>query len=85
MDSAESRITKAKQYAAERDTRVTVHTFDVELAGENATHFVSYKNGDWTCDCEEFQLRGVCSHVMAMEEILGDSVEPAMYATAAQN
>ena len=84
MDSAASRITKAKQYAAERDTRIKVHTFEVELDGENSTHFVSYKNGDWECGCEEFQLRGVCSHVMAMENILGDSVEPAMLATSAQ-
>ncbi|MCB0131034.1 MAG: SWIM zinc finger family protein [Caldilineaceae bacterium] len=84
MDSAASRIIKAKQYASERDTRVKVHTFDVELEGENANHFVTYRNGEWTCDCEEFQLRSVCSHVMAMEEILGDSVEPALYSTAVQ-
>ncbi len=85
MDSAASRIIKAKQYAAERDTRIQMHSFDVELHGDNANHFVSYKNGDWNCDCEEFQLRGVCSHVMAMEEILGDSIEPAVYVSAAQN
>jgi hypothetical protein len=84
MDSAASRIIKAKQYAAERDTRIQVHSFEVELHGENANHIVSYRNGEWQCDCEEFQLRNVCSHVMAMEEILGDSVEPAMYATAVQ-
>lgn len=82
MDSAASRIIKAKQYASERDTRVKVHSFDVELHGENHNHFVSYKNGEWSCDCEEFQLRSVCSHVMAMEEILGDSVEPAVYANS---
>jgi hypothetical protein len=84
MDSAASRIIKAKQYAAERDTRIVVHSFEVELHGENANHYVGYNNGEWRCDCEEFQLRGVCSHAMAMEEILGDSVEPAMYATAVQ-
>jgi hypothetical protein len=26
-------------------------------------------------------MRGVCAHVMAMEEILGEAVEPAMMAT----
>jgi hypothetical protein len=81
MDSAASRIIKARQYAEERDTRITVHAFNVELQGENANHVVNYDQGHWNCDCEEFQLRGVCSHVMAMEEILGDAVEPAMYAT----
>lgn len=77
MDSAASRILKARQYAMERDQRVRVHSFEVELHGENANHLVSYEDSTWHCDCEEFGLRGVCSHVMAMEEILGESVEPA--------
>ncbi len=83
MDSAASRIIKAKQYAAERDTRIKVHSFEMELHGENAVHLVSYELGEWGCDCEEFQMRGVCSHVMAVESILGDTVEPAVYTTAA--
>ncbi|HHY55022.1 MAG TPA: hypothetical protein GYA08_06255 [Chloroflexi bacterium] len=81
MDSAVSRILKAKQYAAERDHRVKVHSFEVELHGDNHNHLVMYDRGEWKCDCEEFLLRGVCAHVMAMEEILGDSVEPAMMTT----
>ena len=81
MDSAVSRILKAKQYAAERDQRVKVHSFEVELHGDNHNHLIRYNAGEWTCDCEEAQLRGVCAHIMAMEEILGDSVEPAMLAT----
>lgn len=78
MDSAASRILKARQYAMERDQRVRVHSFEVELHGDNANHIIRYGDGKWNCDCEEFLLRGVCSHVMAMEEILGESVEPAM-------
>jgi hypothetical protein len=81
MDSAASRILKARQYAMERDQRVKVHSFEVELHGEHANHLISYEAGDWHCDCEEFGLRGVCPHVMAMEEILGESVEPALLAT----
>jgi hypothetical protein len=81
MNSAASRIIKARQYAQERDRRVKVHNFEVELHGDNGTHLVSYQSGEWYCrNCEEFQLRGVCSHVMAMEEILGETVEPAMMA-----
>jgi hypothetical protein len=80
MDSAASRILKARQYAMERDQRVRVHSFEVELHGDNANHIINYDRGDWGCDCEEFHLRGVCPHVMAMEEILGESVEPAMLA-----
>ena len=81
MDSVASRIIKARQYAQERDQRIRVHSFEVELHGEHANHIVTYNSGNWTCDCEEFQLRGVCAHTMAMEEILGDAVEPAMMLT----
>lgn len=77
MDSAASRILKARQYAMERDQRIRVHNLEVELYGDNANHIVTYEAGIWECDCEEFALRNVCSHVMAMEEIMGESVEPA--------
>ncbi len=81
MDSAASRILKARQYAAERDRRVKVHSFEVELQGDNDNHLISYENGEWDCrGCEEFEMRGVCSHIMAMEQILGETVEPAMMA-----
>ena len=83
MDSVASRIIKARQYAEERDKRIRTRRFEAELHGENANHIVNYDNGHWSCDCEEFQLRGVCAHIMAMEEILGDSVEPAMLHSAA--
>ncbi len=82
MDSAVSRIVKAKQYAAERDQRVKVRSFEVELHGDNANHVIRYSAGNWACDCEEAVLRGVCAHIMAMEEILGDSVEPALLASS---
>lgn len=78
MDSVASRIVKARQYAQERDKRVRVHQFTVELHGEHANHIVNYDQGNWSCDCEEAQLRGVCPHIMAMEEILGETVQPAM-------
>lgn len=81
MDSAASRILKARQYATERDQRIKVHSFEVELHGDNANHIIRYDRSAWHCDCEEFHLRGVCSHVMAMEEILGESVEPALLVT----
>ncbi len=83
MDSTASRIVKARQYAEERDRRIKVHSFEVELHGENSNHVVKYNNGNWNCDCEEFSLRGVCAHVMAMEEILGEAVEPAVMAASA--
>lgn len=77
MDSIANRILKARQYAEEKDQRIRVHSFEVELHGENNNHVVGYERGSWDCDCEEFGLRGICAHVMAMEEILGDAVETA--------
>jgi hypothetical protein len=81
MDAAASRLVKARQYVDERDQRFRVHSFEVELHGEHSNHTITYDDGMWECDCEEFNLRGVCAHVMAMEEILGEAVEPAAMAT----
>jgi len=78
MDSIANRILKAKQYAEEKDKRIRVHSFEVELHGEHDNHVVSYDRGTWECECEEFTLRNICAHVMAMEEIMGDAVEPAV-------
>jgi hypothetical protein len=80
MDSVASRIIKARQYADERDRRIRVHRFEVELHGEHGNHNITYDNGSWSCDCEEALLRGICAHIMAMEEILGETVEPAVMA-----
>ena len=78
MDSTASRLIKAQQYAEERDRRIKVHNFEIELQGENSNHLINYEEGSWACDCEEFVMRSVCAHVMAIEEILGQGVEPAM-------
>lgn len=78
MDSIANRILKARQYAEEKDKRIRVHSFEVELQGEHDTHTVGYDRGEWNCDCEEFTLRTICAHVMAMEEVMGDAVEPAI-------
>jgi len=78
MDAVASRIIKARQYAAERDQRIHITRFEVQIDGENSNHQVSYNRGEWGCDCEEFVRRGICAHAMAMEEILGDAVQPAM-------
>ncbi len=78
MDSIANRILKARQYAEEKDNRIHVNSFEVVLHGEHDEHTVGYNAGTWTCGCEEFSLRGICAHVMAMEEVLGDAVETAV-------
>jgi hypothetical protein len=65
-----NKIQKARRYAEERD-RVTFVSFRVNFRGDNDTHRIEYENDRWQCDCSFFRRRGVCSHTMAMERILG--------------
>jgi len=63
------KIEKAKRYAQERE-RFQFSNFKVAVKGDNNTHYVSYDNGDWKCDCEFFLTHGRCVHTMALENIL---------------
>jgi len=65
-----NKIQKARRYAEERD-RVTFVSFCVEIQGDNDAHVVEYHSGRWRCDCRFFRRRGICSHTMTMERILG--------------
>jgi len=77
MDSSMiGKIMKAKRYAEQRD-RISFDSFRVTFRGNHGDHLVTYQEGCWHCDCKFFAQRGVCSHVMAMERILGEMVEPA--------
>jgi len=64
------KIEKAKRYAEERE-RIQFKSFQVTIAGTNNTHQVEFHHGDWKCDCDFFLTRGICSHTMALERILG--------------
>ncbi len=64
------KIQKAKRYAEQLE-RITFDEFNVTIKGDHNMHVVSYKQGRWSCDCGFFAQRGVCSHTMAMERILG--------------
>ena len=65
------KIDKAKRYADQRD-RIHFESFKVTIEGENNPHSVSFKLGQWQCDCDFFQTRGHCSHTIALEMILED-------------
>jgi hypothetical protein len=70
MDSGMiGKIQKAKRYAQERE-RFHFEAFTVTIDGENNSHRVSLADGKWTCDCDFFRGRGVCTHTMALEELL---------------
>ena len=71
MDSAMiGKIEKAKRYA-EEPQRILFSAFEVTVSGDHAKHAVKYDRGRWSCDCDFFANRGVCSHTMTMERILG--------------
>ena len=82
MDSGMiGKIQKAKRYAEEPD-RICFEQFQVTIEGTNSEHMVSYKQGTWHCTCNFFATRGVCSHTMAMERLLGVMLPPEAIARA---
>ncbi|HUN24603.1 MAG TPA: SWIM zinc finger family protein [Anaerolineales bacterium] len=69
------KIEKAKRYAQEHE-RFRFQTFSVKFHGDNNDHNVSYDDGKWTCDCEYFDHHEVCSHSMALEQLLSGMLPP---------
>jgi hypothetical protein len=70
MDSGMiGKIEKAKRYAQERN-RFHFEAFTVNIDGENNSHHVKFQDNQWACDCDFFRTRGVCTHTMALEELL---------------
>jgi hypothetical protein len=71
MDSGMiAKIDNARRYAEQLD-RISFDQFEVTLKGDNDTHVVTFADGRWSCDCGFFARRGVCSHTMALERVLG--------------
>ena len=71
MDSGMiSKIQKAKRYAQERE-RIHFVEFEVAFRGDHNSYTVSYERGQWNCGCNFFASRGVCSHTITLERVLG--------------
>jgi hypothetical protein len=64
------KIQKANLYAREPD-RVTFSELSTTFRGENDTHSVAFRDGHWSCDCHFFGSNEICSHVMAIQKLLG--------------
>ncbi len=76
MDSAMiGKIQTAQRYAEETD-RIVFSEFQVVLKGDHGRHTVAYDKGRWHCDCDFFVTRGVCSHTMTLERVLGGMLPP---------
>lgn len=65
-----SKIQKANLYAREPD-RVTFSELSTTFRGDNETHTVAFLDNHWSCDCHFFGSNGICSHVMAIQKLLG--------------
>ncbi len=71
MDSAMiAKISKAREYAQQPE-RITFQSFSVAFNGKHQVYNISYDRGVWHCECDFFAQRGVCSHTMTMERVLG--------------
>jgi len=65
------KIEKAKRYAQEPG-RVTFSELSAVFRGENDDHQLSYADGKWHCTCHFFSQWGTCSHIMALQQIIGN-------------
>jgi hypothetical protein len=71
MDSAMiAKISKAREYAQEPE-RIQFKSFVVAFHGKHQVYSVSFDEGSWHCECDFFVQRGVCSHTMTLERVLG--------------
>ncbi len=78
MDSSMiGKIEKAKRYATEAPRRVVFSQFAVTVQGDNNTYAVTFDNARWSCGCHYFATRGLCSHTMTMERVLGVMLPPS--------
>jgi len=64
-----SKIQKSIEYAKEPD-RVEISALTATFRGNHDTYNLTFANGQWTCECNFFGQRGVCSHTMAIERLL---------------
>ena len=63
-----SKIEKAKRYATEPE-RVHFSALDVRFRGDNGTHRIRLSGDEWSCECDHFQVTGLCSHVMTLQRL----------------
>ena len=78
MDSAMiGKIMKANQYAQEPE-RVHIRSLRAEFNGNHDKYDISFADGVWHCTCNFFAQRGLCSHTMALEKLLGPIAPPVV-------
>lgn len=71
------KIEKAHRYAKEPE-RVRLNALSASFHGGHDEYTISLENGHWTCNCHTFESHaiGTCSHIMALQQMLGEMLEP---------
>jgi hypothetical protein len=64
------KIQKAKEYASEPE-RIHFRELTVDFEGRNNGHQVTFHDGEWECDCDYRKHHETCSHIMALQRVLG--------------
>ncbi len=67
-----SKIDKAHRYASEPE-RIELGQISATFHGSHDDYRVALESGVWTCSCHTASaqtLGGVCSHVMALQQVL---------------
>lgn len=66
------KIEKARRYAEEPE-RARFQSLHVKFRGEHDTYDVRLEGNEWSCTCHSFTALhlGTCSHIMAIERLLG--------------
>lgn len=66
------KIEKAHRYAREPE-RIKFQTFTASFQGSHDSYTVSLTDKGWECSCHTFEthMLGTCSHIMAIQHILG--------------
>jgi hypothetical protein len=68
---------KARRYSAE-PWRIAISAMSVVLRSDHGERCVSIVDDAWSCDCEFFSTRNICSHTIALREILTEQTGIAM-------
>lgn len=77
------KIEKAHRYANEPE-RVRFQSLESTITGDNDVYHVKLTPHGWECSCHTFQshLLETCSHVMAMQLMLGRMLDDEVRYTA---
>ena len=70
-----NKIQKARMYA-DQPERIHIRELRVDFDGNHSPHTVAFRDNRWACDCGYFRGHGTCTHVMALDRILGVMAPP---------